>query len=294
MRVPQMMRWLILGGCCAVLGPVVEAQAEIVMKVLIVNPSETEVKEFTIRSPLPPEVKAEHVLDTDGLKVDYDAQAGAYFLIGSITLKPKEALTKRILLEDVWVIPKARFDGLRSETEEMLQKLTGSQYQEQGRLLAGSVKRRLTEIQERQDQPFLNPQQHINGYREDLKALQMVDSDLVSLRQLMVMAALNPSSEAPIVVAGAGSGTTDKGSLSLLTTWRLIFMILAVLGGISLSFFFVWQRQLKQQLAKQATQDAAAPADEGLFTNGNGQHAANTTTPPRSVAPPLPPSPVKS
>jgi len=116
-----------------------QASAEMVMKVLVVNPSDTEVREFDIRNPLPPEVKPEHVLDTGGLKVDYDSQAGAYMLIGSVTLKPKEAVTKRILLEDVWVIPSERFTALRRELGDILEKLEGTSYRERGDLLANAV-----------------------------------------------------------------------------------------------------------------------------------------------------------
>jgi hypothetical protein len=68
----------------------------VVLKVLVVNPSETEVKEFDIRNPLPPEVKAEHVLDADGLRVDYDSQDGTYVLTGRVTLKPKESIVKDV------------------------------------------------------------------------------------------------------------------------------------------------------------------------------------------------------
>jgi len=291
-----MVRWLMFGALLALAAPAGRAQAEIIMKVLIVNPSETEVKEFAIHNPLPPEVKPEHVLDADGLKVDYDAQTGSYFLVGSVTLKPKEALTKRIILEDVWVIPKTRFEGLRRETDNMQEKLTGTQYEAQGMLLASSVKRRLTELEERAAQPFLNPQQHINGYRDDLKALQMVESDLVSMRQLMVMAALNPAPETPVVLATpAGKVETgEKGELSILTTWRIIFVILGLLGGISLSFFLVWQRQLKQQLAKQREDHSTeTPGDESLFTNGHGKLAPNAAPPRGAVPTRLPVPPVK-
>lgn len=277
-----------VGALVTLTGWVASAQAEMVLKVLVVNPSETEVKEFEIKNPLPPEVKPEHVLDADGLKVDYDSQAGTYFVIGTVTLKPKESITKRILIEDVWVIAPDRLSALRRETKDILAKLEGTPYLERGRLLAQAIERRVAEVEESQEQPFLHPVQHINRYRDDSQKLQLVDADLVSLRQLMVMAALNPSGkEAPLTPAATPAGASpvgsvsEKGGLSILATWRLIFVILGLLGFVSLSFFLVWQRQLKLQLAKQAARDEPTDADE-LLTSGNGKHT--------HVDPPMPPS----
>ncbi len=270
-------------GLLAYLGTLADAQAEVVLKIMVVNPSATEVKEFDIRSPLPPEVKPEHVLDAEGLKVDYDSQAGTYVLVGMVTLKPKESVVKRVVLEDVWIIPPDRFTTLRRETSDIMAKLTGTMYEERGRVMARAIERQLTEIEESQHQPLLSPVQHITQYREDIKRLQMVESDLVSLRQLMVMAALNPTTTpAPLLAAdqkpaNAASGH-DRGTLSILATWRIIFVMLGLLGFMSLSFFLVWQRQLKRQLAKQAPANPQPAVANG---NGHGTHADETTPHPR-------------
>lgn len=295
MKTIRDIRAAVLGGLLVLAWPSMNASAEIVMKVLIANPSESEVKEFPIRYPLPPEIKAEHVLDAHGLKVDYDAQEGVYVLVGTVTLKPKESVTKRILLQDVWIISEEQIARLRSETGQILEKLTGSGYAGQGRLLGDAIDRRLKGVVEQQDQPFLSPQQHITGYREAMETLQLVESDLVSMRQLMVMAALNPKGDSgtpPPAAAQASGGVIDTGSLSVLTTWRLIFFILGLLGFVSLSFFLVWHRQLKLQLAKQEVAQAQDPlAGDELLMNGNGKLQAV----PPAVAPRVQPkNPISS
>ncbi len=240
------------------------------LKLLVVNPSETEVKEFAIRSPLPPEIKPEHVLEADGLKVEYDSQAGTYMLVGTVTLKPKESVTRSVVLDDVWVVPVERVSSLQEETEEIMDKLSHGPYEAQGRLLADAINRRIRDIHTSQEQPFVNPQQHISRYREHLKALQLLESDLVSLRQLMVMSALKPSTDRlGLGGAGGASGSHERGRLSVATTWRFIFFILGLLGFVSLSFFLVWQRQLKLQLAKQAARDRLQP--QVPLTSGNGK-----------------------
>ena len=251
--------YLLLAGFCLSLAQF--ASADVVLKMMVVNPSDTEVKEYDIRSPLPPEVKPEHVLDADGLKVDYDSQSGTYVLIGHVTLKPKESLTKKVVLQDVWTIPAERFSSLRREIDEIMRKLQGTPYFDRGDLLARAVDRKLTEAQERQDRSTAAPpMEHITEYRENLKALDLIETDMVSWRQLMIMAALNPAKPKEGIVpsmgeAGSQASEKETGGLSILATWRLIFIVLGLLGFVSLSFFLIWQRQLKAQLAKQAQED---------------------------------------
>lgn len=270
-----MIRWLVLAGMLALplTLPAWAEEAPIVFKLLAVNPSDTESKLVSLRGVLPPEVKAEDVLDADGLEVVYDAQAGAVTVILATTLKPKESLARNVLLRDVWIIPQEQFDRFNKEVEEILAKLAGTALLDRGRLLGDGIRRRLATLAGRQGAPFIDPQAHISQYRDDLKQLQLVETELVSLRQLMVMAALNPDGHPVLQVGGdagtgAGAGGADHGGLSVLTTWRIVFMILGLLGVVSLSFFFVWQRQLNAQLARQAAAPAVAQADQ-LFSSGS-------------------------
>jgi hypothetical protein len=255
------------------------AAAEMVMKILIVNPSQTETKEFDIRNPLPPEVKPSHVINADGLRVEYDSQVGTYLLLGTVTLKPKEAITKRIVLEDVWVIGAERLSALRREVRSILEKLERTPYAEQGRLMADAIERRLGAVEESQSEPFVNPAQHITRYREDAKQLERVEADFVSLRQLMVMAALKPDrtpEAAGVADTGAGPVGEQGGGLSARSTWQLILGILGMLAFVSISFFLIARRQLKVQLAKQAVQTATATEQPSTILG----HAATPPPPP--------------
>ncbi len=251
---------------------------EIVMKVMVVNPSETETKAFEIKSALPPEVKPEHVLDADGLNVDYDPQAGACVVRGTVTLKPKQSVIKTIRLEDVWVIPPERFASLRQEGEELMAKLRGTEFEDRGTLLAEAIARQLTEVEASQTEAIhTNPQLHISRYRENKQVLQLVETDLVSLRQLVVMVAIGPKVEQILSGSQPGSetaGGAGPGRLSILATWRIIFIVLILLGVVSVSFFVVWQRQLKAQLAKQATLDEP-PIPESPLNPGSSTSEGN-------------------
>ncbi len=268
-----MMRWRLWTILVAAVGlagiaqpPAAAADEELVLKLLVVNPMDVE-KSFEVRSPLPPEIQAQHVLDADGLEVEYDSQRGTYEVVGQVTLKPKASATYEITLQDVWAPPTARLAALRDETDQIARKLAGTAYEDQGRVLAGAITRRLADAEQDSQQPFMSAQQHIGRYRETMKQVQLMESDLVSMRQLMVMAALAPTDASRLAAdrpaAGAADGV-EQGGLSLLATWRMIFFILGLLALVSLSFFLVWQRQLKLQLAQQATLgpgdlDASAP-----------------------------------
>jgi len=126
----------------------------IILRVLAANPSETEAKEAVIRTPLPQEIRPEHVLDADGLEVEYDPQLGMYVVHGTVLLAPKASIVKSVLLEDIWTIPAQRFTVLRQETDELMAKLAGSEFDERGGLLASAITRRLEDIEQRQGEPF--------------------------------------------------------------------------------------------------------------------------------------------
>ncbi len=53
---------------------------------------------------------------------------------------------------------------------------------------------------------------------------------------------------------------------------------MGLLGFVSLSFFLIWQRQLKAQLAKQASQDTTLTPD-AILKSGNGKHASADAAP---------------
>ncbi len=293
-RRARLIRWwqflsMVVGVCVVLVGLTSVASADMVMKVLIVNPSD-EVKEFKIHYPLPSEVKREHVLDADGLKVDYDSDANAYVLVGTVTLKPKESITKRVLLEDVWVIGAEQFTMYRKETRGILDKLDGTSYAEQGRLLGQAIERKISEIEESQEQSVLSPAQHIAHYRDNVKKFQMVEADLVSMRQLMVMSAIHPetstTSAAIAAPTATKSGAVTPGRLSMFATWSMVFIILGLLGFVSLSFFLVWQRQLKVEIAKQAAQEHATTSP--LTTNGHGNPTSSVVKPTTPSSPSRP------
>lgn len=268
---------VVLGAC--LIGFVAAQAAEsVVFKILAVNPSESEPKEVTIKGPLPPEVKPENVLDADGLQVDYDSQSGTYLITGKVTLSPKGSMVKNVIIQDVWVIPVNRFDTLDQEVEDILKKLQGTSFLDRGHIMADAIQRRLRELSAHQGAPFVNPEAHISRYRDDLKVLQSIEADLVSLRQLMVMAALDPSASVVIggqqTQAGSAEGAgQERGSLSILTTWRIIFITLGLLVLVSASFFLIWRRQLNLQLAKEAAtaaKEQRAASGDDLLTGGNG------------------------
>ncbi len=273
----QLLLSVVALGVCLIGSVPARAADSVIFKILAVNPSETEPKEVTIKGPLPPEIKPENVLDADGLQVDYDSQSGTYLITGKVTLPPKGSIVKNVIIQDVWVIPADRFDKLNQEVEDILKKLQGTSFLDRGQIMADAIQRRLRELGAHQGAPFVNPEAHISRYRDDLKVLQSIEADLVSLRQLMVMAALEPSAQVAIggqqTQAGSAGAGLERGSLSILTTWRIIFITLGLLVLVSASFFLIWRRQLNLQLAKEAAIDAKeqhVASGDDLLTSGNG------------------------
>jgi hypothetical protein len=224
---------------------------EVVMKVLVVNPSESEAKEIEIDSPLPQEIMAEDVVDAAGLAVTFDPQTNAYRLSGSVRLDPKASSVKRMVLRDVWVIDPQRLAALRQELDEVVQQLSLGPHAQRGQIVTRAVERRLDAIEASAREPFLSPDQHMSRYRRHLADLQQIEDELASLRRYLLTVAL-PVGAAAQPDVGAAPQTVG---LSVRTAWRLIIVVLLLLAAVSVSFFLAWRRQLRWHLAKEGMLD---------------------------------------
>src|SRR5690349_19477352 len=77
--------------------------AELNINILAVNGT-NQPRDKEIHYSLPKELSAEDILDTAGLKSDYDVNAGAYVVSGTVSLGPKETKTFKVRIRDVWKV----------------------------------------------------------------------------------------------------------------------------------------------------------------------------------------------
>lgn len=97
-------------------------RADVVINVLAINGA-PEKKETPIRFVLPPDVKANDIVDTDGLSVEYDVNEGAYVAQGALALEPKASKTFRIKVKDIWKLTSQDVETIKSEINEAYDKL---------------------------------------------------------------------------------------------------------------------------------------------------------------------------
>ena len=190
---------------------------------MIVNPSKATSRSVPFKYYLPKEVKREHILDMGDLELGYDTQQSLYYVYKDIELKPAESQRLAVEIEDIWVIDEKEINSLKDQSQKFYASLKDSPYIERADYLLKKIDKDLQAVLGRQAAATeLNPEEHISIYRENIKVLDEVKTDLLEMERLI--------SRMPRV--------------SPQVTWRVIIMIVVFIGILSLVFFFVWQRKL--------------------------------------------------
>jgi len=200
-----------------------DLQANVVLKVVAVNPSKEQTQKAYIKAYLPKEVKPEDVIDKADLDIIYDTQQGSYFVAGEYDLEPGEVKELEIEIKDLWVIPGSDLEELRLEAIRTLKQLENTDFEERAVFLRGSIESKLNDIIKKQKVPATNPEKHISEYRDNLSLLASIKDDLVVARSLL----------------------SQAKPVHSMTVWRMFFIIVGFLGILGLSFYIVWQKQLK-------------------------------------------------
>jgi len=155
-------------------------------------------------------------------------------------------------IEDIWVIDEKEVNTLKTQSIKFYDSLKGSSYAERAGFLMKKIEKTLSEILARQgDAVMVNPEEHISVYRENALTLNVVKEDIVEMERL------------------AGR---NVGHISPLATWWMIVIIVCFLGVLSLFFFLVWQKKLKQ--LNVSAEDIAVKEEENPSdTDGANDHS---------------------
>jgi len=203
----------------------IPAQAGMTMRLMAVNPADSD-QTVSIKVYLPLEVKPEDVIYKGDLEVVYDTQQGSYYVYGEYPLKPKEVLEKEIELKDVWVIDPNQIALIRQDAKTILEEFKKTSYYDRAKLLYDGIDNKLTEVEAMQDLSNASPGYKISNYRNSLSLLNSAKDDLLAAKTLLTEVA-------------------PRGLAKF--TWKVILFIIIFLGILGAGFFFVWQRQTKQE-----------------------------------------------
>ncbi len=128
--------------------PFLYADETVRIKILAINPSQTDSLSTVIRHSLPHEIAPEDVVDLAGMQIEYNKEHRCYDLVKDIELAPKEVRTLVVRVKNIWFVSPERIDQIRSQLNTQIEALKDTQYYETGRMLAGRLEEKLNMIQE--------------------------------------------------------------------------------------------------------------------------------------------------
>ena len=199
------------------------ASASIVLKILIVNPSDEQPQILPVKVYLPKEAKPDDVIDKGDLEIGYDTQQGSYYIYGEFELEPSEVLEKEVELSDIWIIPVNETESLRQEADKVNNLLKNTEFGERIKFLYSTINKKLREIEKRQDVSESNPEDHISQYRSNMKLIESIKTDLAVARSML----------------------NKAKPFSTKAVWKIMIFILVFLGVLTISFYFLWFKQTK-------------------------------------------------
>ncbi len=199
------------------------AEASIVLRAILVNPSASQKRKIPFKSYLPREIKPENVVDMGELEIAFDPKDGTYYVFKEYELAPKESVTVEIELEDVWKIASSEISSLREEANKLTKVLANTDYYERAAYLKNSIETKLNEVEQSQKVLNPNPGGYISDYRDNLKLIESVKSDLAAAKTLVA----------------------EAKNIAPMVTWKLIVAIVVFLGFLGVIFFIIWQKQIK-------------------------------------------------
>jgi len=214
--------------------------ADLKMRIVLINPSAEKSQSKSIKNYLPKEVTPKDVKDSGGLDIDYDNEQGAYYVYkNDIPLAPGETKTFEVVIADVWMVAEDKLQSMRARTDAAMRHLEGTVYFDSGSLIAKMIKSRIDDILKTQGDQTVSRQQHIAYYRDNVKAVEQIQSDIDRLEKMLVAVGGPPNLDL------VEQSDINLKAPSSKTTWVIIFVILVfimILGG---AFYFTWQGQAR-------------------------------------------------
>ncbi len=169
----------------------IEVSASVVLKIRVENPSKTEAQTVPVKVYLPKEVNPKtDIMDLVGLKLNYDAATGTYYVHGEVPLGPGESVNKAVEMKDVWVQSEEELSAKLEEAKEAAWQLEGTPYEEEGEALVSEVKKKIEQILKKQEETANNPGERIRTFRQGVQSLASVEQDISRLGQLKLEASV--------------------------------------------------------------------------------------------------------
>jgi hypothetical protein len=215
--------------------------ADVVLKTMVVNPSQTKKQTTTLQAYLPYEAKPQDIIDIGDLEVDYDIEKGLYYVYKVVELEPGESVVREIRLKDIWLISQRELESFSARAQELLDSLKNTAYFEKAVILSQDVEEKQGEIISLQTSVAnAAPQVRIGAYRTNKNKLESIKAHIDNLEKMFL--------EHKIAQTGSA------GKVPVERSWAVILGVIVLLGILSSVFFIIWNKQAKAlQEQKQAS-----------------------------------------
>ncbi len=203
----------------------------VVLNMLIANPTDRKAN-IPFKAYLPKEAKPENVISSDGLKIEFDEGAHAYFVGGQFTLGAKESIAKKVELKDIWQMDETELNAYKTQASDLYNEAQKTSYSAQALVLKNDVSNKVDSILRKQKDNNSTPTEHIQTFRDNQDDLASIKENLKKLTDL-------------VTSAGAGRGLiASVGGIQSIATWGIVVILIAGLGILGAFSYSMWKHQM--------------------------------------------------
>ena len=214
---------------------------------------------------LPKEVKPEHIVDYEGFQIRYDAVRGKSYLTREEELQPLEVKRYEVGILDIWEIEQGDIDNLRDISRKTYKLLEPTEYAESAGFLIASIKKHLESIEASQSVEK-NINEHIRTYRSNEDRYKKAKKDVEALEELLeavreslvrsklenILQRIRSLSSVADVADAIFQKDADEDK-----TWKLILIILIVVGAVTIISFIIWTTRSKDVVIEETAENKA-------------------------------------
>ncbi|MFH1767791.1 MAG: hypothetical protein ABH858_01340 [Candidatus Omnitrophota bacterium] len=183
---------------------------DVSLKIIVLNPSASEEKVVPVRYKLPLRIAKEDVLDSGGLKVDYDSEKGLYYVYGDVKLGPKESKTIKIVVRDIWKVPEEEVDSLFKILDDNIAAIKDYEKWEAAKIVGENIKAKIESISRLQADISSDIEKRMQMYSVILGKIKDVKNDIFSLENLVEFGEMDVKYDKTITFAVEAQNILDK------------------------------------------------------------------------------------
>ncbi len=200
---------LLLAFMLSVLPGLGSVFADVAIKIVVVNPSESDKRNIPVEFNLPKELKREDILDTGVLKVGYDVGKDVFRVEGEVLLEPRESRVLKIMVNDVWFVSEETVEEIRVLLKKNI--ANASKEKRDAVDLAGrKIEEKLDRLLKEQQVAESDIDKRMKNYRAGMESVRQIREEIFTLERVAETAQDKDDSEEIVKLLIKGTNPTDK------------------------------------------------------------------------------------